>query len=322
VSAFSPVQWCLKASVDVPAMESADDWLASWRQLPLDELSPFALAVLGGFQADRAAWAFSSGYEAALRAMFPQISGGGLHGFSLSEEGIRSLRDLQTLWQADSKGGVVLNGNKGWVPLPDHCEAYFVVCRAGGSQGALSVVRMPATADGVAMSPRNPAAFMPELPAARMQLQEVALDASAMLPGDGWTDYARPFGALEELYVSAALMGYLLREGEGRARDWPQAMLRQMLAAITLLERIAAEVESDQGLVLLAGATEWVRTLMREQLRSGPSSRRTPAGNAGLVTRQCSACGLRPGPSEANVPGRHWWTHEWGVCPRRLSAVS
>ena len=135
-----------------------------------------------------------------------------------------------------------------------------MVCRASGQDGALSVMRMPATADGVSMSPRNPAAFMPELPAARMQLQDVVLDASAMLPGDGWTDYARPFGALEELYVSVALMGYLLREG--RARDWPQAMLRQMLATITLLERIAAEVESDQGLVLLAGATEWVRTLM------------------------------------------------------------
>lgn len=260
MSVFSPVQWCLKAPVDVPAMETADDWLTNWRQLPLDELPPFALAVMGGFQADRAAWAFSAGYEAALRAMFPQISGGGLHGFSLSEEGIRSPRDLQTLWQADAAGGIRLNGNKGWVPLPEHCEAYFVVCRASGPQGALSVVRMPATADGVSMSPRNPAAFMPELPAARMQLQDVALDASAMLPGDGWTDYARPFGALEELYVSAALMGYLLREG--RARDWPQALLRQMLAAITLLERLAAETGSDQSLVLLAGATEWVRTLL------------------------------------------------------------
>ena len=40
MSTFSPVQWCLKASVDVPAMETADDWLANWRQLPLDELSP------------------------------------------------------------------------------------------------------------------------------------------------------------------------------------------------------------------------------------------------------------------------------------------
>jgi hypothetical protein len=119
---------------------------------------------------------------------------------------------------------------------------------------------MPATAEGVSMNPRNPAAFMPELPAARMQLQDVVLDASAMLPGDGWTDYARPFGALEELYVSAALMGYLVREG--RARDWPQALLRQMLAAITLLERIAAEAGSNQSMVLLAGATEWVRTLL------------------------------------------------------------
>ena len=63
MSAFSPVQWCLKASVDVPVMETADDWLANWRQLPLDELSPFALAVMGGFQADRAAWAFSAGAE-------------------------------------------------------------------------------------------------------------------------------------------------------------------------------------------------------------------------------------------------------------------
>ena len=298
MSTVSPVQWCLSASVDVPAMETVDDWLANWRQLPLDELSPFALAVMGGCQADRAAWAFSAGYEAALRAMFPQIRGGGLHGFSLSEEGVRSPRDLQTLWRTDASGGIQLSGNKGWVPMPEHCEAYFVVCRASGADGALSVVRLPATADGVTMSPRNPAAFMPELPAARMQLQDVQLDASAMLPGDGWSDYARPFGALEELYVSAALMGYLLREG--RAREWPQALLRQMLAAISLLERIAPEVGSaNRGQLLLAGATEWVRALMTQATAEWAKQPNDEAGQRWVrdqtVQRMWAAAGAKRG---------------------------
>ncbi|WVM88098.1 hypothetical protein UMZ34_17610 [Halopseudomonas pachastrellae] len=297
MSTFSPVQWCLSASVDVPAMETVDDWLANWRQLPLDELSPFALAVMGGCQADRAAWAFSAGYEAALRAMFPQIRGGGLHGFSLSEEGVRSPRDLQTLWRTDASGGIQLSGNKGWVPCRSIVKPILWFAVPAG-QTALSVVRLPATADGVTMSPRNPAAFMPELPAARMQLQDVQLDASAMLPGDGWSDYARPFGALEELYVSAALMGYLLREG--RAREWPQALLRQMLAAISLLERIAPEVGSaNRGQLLLAGATEWVRALMTQATAEWAKQPNDEAGQRWVrdqtVQRMWAAAGAKRG---------------------------
>ena len=67
---------------------------------------------------------------------------------------------------------------------------------------------------------------MPELPTARMQLDGVQLKVDALLPGDGWQAYAKPFSILEELYVSAALLAYLLREG--RSKSWPVSYLQQL----------------------------------------------------------------------------------------------
>jgi acyl-CoA dehydrogenase len=81
---------------------------------------------------------------------------------------------------------------------------------------------------GVTVVPMPETAFVPEVPHARIQLQDVAIDTSSLLPGDGYDTYVKPFRTLEDTFVTAAVLAYLLREA--RARGWP-ADLRERLAA-------------------------------------------------------------------------------------------
>lgn len=263
---FSLLHWCLQTPTEVSTMESADSWLREWRQLPFTSASPMQLAVMGGFQADRPAWVFASGYQAALRAAFAHTTGPEIFAFCLTEQGGQSARDLRTVYNTAGEGLINLSGAKGWTPLFEHYTAYFVACRpdsASMADAGLRVVRLPADIAGVSFEVRTPGSFMPELPTARMQLQDVQLDAAALLPGDGWSDYAKPFGAQEELYVTAAVLAYLLREG--RAQQWPSNYLQQLIGALSLLCSLADnEIDSALTQLSLSGATSWARKLFSE----------------------------------------------------------
>jgi len=266
---FALLEWCLQAPLATPAMETGDAWLQCWQQLPFAEACALQLAIQGGFQADRAAWAFASGYQAALRDQFPAADGGGLYAFCLSEPGVRGSRNLQTRWR-ETESGIQLQGSKSWTPLFEQCSGFFVACRSetedsseGTVAGGFRVLCVPAKATGVTFSPREPGSFMPELPTACMQLDAVALNAGALLPGDGWQAYASPFAIKEELYVSAALLAYLLREG--RSNAWPVSYLQQLLAALALLAELASSAgESPVSQVALSGVTAWARRLFAE----------------------------------------------------------
>jgi len=263
----SLLQWCLQAPTETLLMDSADSWLQVWHQLPFAQATPMALAVMGGFQADRPAWVFASGYQAALRSVFPGTAGPGLFAFCLTEEGGHGARNLSTTWSADGSGGIGVTGAKGWTPLFQHYSAYFVACQSSehepNADACFRVVRLPADTDGVSFEARTPGRFLPELPTARMQVQVSCLSASALLPGDGWSEYAKPFSAQEELYVTAALLAYLLREG--RAHDWPQHYVQQLVGALSLLcSLVDTKLDTAIELVTLSGATTWARTLFAE----------------------------------------------------------
>lgn len=263
---FALLEWCLRSPVEALPAETARSWVSHWQALPFAGASAFELAVRGGFQADRASWAFCSGYQAALRACFPNTEGEGLFAFCLSEQRGQSSRFLQTRWSASAQG-IELKGSKSWTALFAHCTAFFIACKkdnAAAEEAELfKVVRVPAGRAGLSFDVRQPGSFMPELPTARMQLAAVQVEQSSLLPGDGWADYAKPFSALEELYVSAALLAYLLREG--RLHGWPHDYLQELLAALALLGELATIWIGQPGQqIALAGATAWARKLFTQ----------------------------------------------------------
>ena len=54
-----------------PPCESVGEWWPRHRAIAREHADPIHQAIVGGFVADRVGWAFASGYQAALHALFP-----------------------------------------------------------------------------------------------------------------------------------------------------------------------------------------------------------------------------------------------------------
>jgi hypothetical protein len=60
----------LSGAVDAPPCKDVAKWWARYRDLGASSSGQFGRGLAGGFAADRIAWAFTSGYQAALHALF------------------------------------------------------------------------------------------------------------------------------------------------------------------------------------------------------------------------------------------------------------
>ncbi len=72
---------------------------------------------------------------------------------------------------------------------------------------------------GVRLLPMPATRFVPEVPHARVQLDDVHVEDDELLPGDGYDAYVKPFRSIEDMHVTLAVLAYLLREA--RQRGWP-----------------------------------------------------------------------------------------------------
>ena len=82
-----------------------------------------ALAIAGGFAADRVGWAFASGYQAALRALVPGLSHDTLAAFCVTEAEGNRPRDIRTTIVPQPDGTLRIDGSKRWTTLgpPARC---------------------------------------------------------------------------------------------------------------------------------------------------------------------------------------------------------
>lgn len=263
---------CLRAPCAVPITATLADWLPGWQQRVDQGDGPMALALHGGFGADRLAWAFGAGYQAALRALLPDSAPQELLALCLTETTGNRPRDLRCIATALPDGRWLLQGDKRWATFGAAATTLLVIAVQGpaAAPGAaapaeglpppprprLLALRVPRDASGVLVSGMPATGLVPELPHARLALQQVLLPAEACLPGDGFTDYGKPFRTLEDLYVNAAVQAYLLREA--RARSWPAALRERLAASLALLATLAdAPPAAATTHVALAGALDW-----------------------------------------------------------------
>ena len=96
--------------------------------------------------------------------------------------------------------------------------------------------------------------FVPEVPHARVQLDAVRVDAAALLPGDGYERYVKPFRTIEDAHVTLAVLAYLLREARAArlARGLCRAAVRRDGGAGRPGRRRTADAPATH--VVLAGA--------------------------------------------------------------------
>lgn len=89
------------------------------------------------------------------------------------------------------------------------------------------MAEVPLDAPGVTLRPMPPTAFTPEIGHAEILLDEVSIPVAAVLPGDGYLDYVKPFRTVEDTHVVAAVIGHLL--GIAIRFHWPSAVREDLI---------------------------------------------------------------------------------------------
>jgi acyl-CoA dehydrogenase len=165
-------------------------------------------ALLGGAHADRLGFAFAAGYSEALRRLVPNLDG--ITALCATEADGNQPRAIKTRL-TPSAGGFTVTGSKKWATVASEASSLLVVASIGEQAGRnrLKVVRVPASAPNLRIR-SSAAPFVPEIEHAEIDLDGVEVPADAVLPGDGYDDYLKPFRTVEDLHVHAALIGYLI----------------------------------------------------------------------------------------------------------------
>jgi hypothetical protein len=87
---------------------------------------------------------------------------------------------------------------------------------------------------------------------AELRLDGVEVGEDAILPGDGYDEYTKPFRTIEDLHVQAALLGYLA--SVATRASWPQEFLERLFALIVAARAFAELGPKDaETHVALAG---------------------------------------------------------------------
>jgi len=251
-------------------------WWPRHQAVVRDWREPIERAVAGGLNADRAGWAFASGYQAALRALVPALPDDVVAAMCVTEEAGNQPRAIRSALRDDGGGRLRLDGSKRWTTLGPTSALLLVAAadlrEAAGERPTIRVVRVDANAPGVALRPMPPTRFVPEVPHARVDFDAVALERDALLPGDGYADYVKPFRTIEDTLVSAAVLAYLF--AESRRRGWPDAWCERALSTLLAFSAIAElDAAAAPTHIALAGTLESAHELFAragELFAAGP----------------------------------------------------
>jgi acyl-CoA dehydrogenase len=221
-------------------------WWARTEALRLAWPATIERAIALGFEADRLGSAFAGGYTSAVVA----LCGGALvepGALCATEDGGGHPRAITTRVDAGR-----LTGTKRFVSFGPFARTLLVVASEGvDDQGRnrLKVVKVSSDAPGVRLEAGPALPFVPEVPHA-----SVVLDGAfgVVLPGDGYDAYLKPFRTIEDLYVNAAVLAYLLNVG--LRFGWATGVLEDLLAALASAVALASMNPSAKGTHLaLAG---------------------------------------------------------------------
>ena len=245
----------LRGPVHAAPCESVAQWWPRHREICLPNADPLSRAIAGGFSADRVGWAFASGYQAALHALFPGAPEDRICALCVTEAEGNSPKAIKSTLRKDG-GAWVLNGAKRWATLGLEGSLFFVAARdeaASGERASIRVARVDSNSPGLKIETMPATRFVPEVPHAQLRFENVQLKDAVLLPGDGYTTYVKPFRTVEDIYVNAAILAYLVREA--RRLGWPETWVERCCTLLLALEKLAGEnPNSPETHVALAGA--------------------------------------------------------------------
>ncbi|MEV4209498.1 acyl-CoA dehydrogenase family protein [Nocardia salmonicida] len=232
-----------------PADSVSTDFAAEWarhRARSRDFASSIDRAAIAGFDSAGTGPAFLGGYQEALHALVPSLDPTELSSMCATEgAGARP----STMTTTVGEDGAV-SGTKSFATLGTFADRFLVIARSGTQPDGRPILRavlVPAGA-AAAVSPLPALPFAPEIPHAG-----VTFDAAPgeVLPGDGYTDYLKPFRTVEDLHVVAAVLGQLIRVA--RLSQWPAEPVEQLLALFAAVRGVGSDDPSSPGVHIALG---------------------------------------------------------------------
>ncbi len=245
-----------------PCPETLEAWWASVRAPTARWREPVDRALARAFLADRVAYAFAAGYQAALRRLVPSLPDDRVVSLCVTEEKGNHPRAIETRLDRDPAGVSRITGRKRWATHSPHAMELLVVARSGerpDGRPRLELVRVLGGAPGVAIEPMHGVAFVPEISHGTVTLDAVPVADDDVLPGDGYDDYVKPFRTIEDVHVAAALVGHLIRSA--LAFGWPASITEDLLAFVAAARELALADPKALATHLALGG------LFREQAR-------------------------------------------------------
>jgi len=238
---------------------SSGEWKESYLSLSHLWKEPADRAVAGGFLSDRLAFAFASGYASALRALVPSIPENRIAAFCVTENRSTRPADIGSCLQvvqagADGQETRELTGRKDFVSLAEEADLFLTAVYEGLDEKGrkrIRVVMLERGMPGLSIKPGMDLPFVPEISHGTMECDRVQVSSSRILPGDGYSDYVRPFRTVEDLHVYAALLGYLLRVSF--RYSWPRDIPERIMGLIAAVRCLAASLPDDPGVISAGG---------------------------------------------------------------------
>lgn len=243
---------------DLPAPTHAyseQSFCQDWQDhVHLAEFDPFAQALRGGYLADRLAWVFIAGYQAALRATFSQITLLDITALAVSEDRSEADPLPGVVWHPRD-GQVVLHGYKTWVAAIEQVQQVIVKAR-GSKPGQSAYFLVPLGMPGVEPHVYPQSSRLPDLSQGRMFFDELVLPPTSRLDASS----AAGFGLTEALMIYTAFLGMVWQRTQENSTEHNEAV--KLLGE---LQKRLATPGSGEGLSTLDDGVQG----LREQLARG-----------------------------------------------------
>ena len=178
--------------------------------------------------------------------------------FCASEAGGNHPRAIETALTQSPSGGWSLRGVKRWATMAPIADRLLIIASEGRDEerNHLRALLVPADASGLYVEDMTiPGAqgTTLHLPNGLVQIEDVRITDEMILPGDGYSDYLKPFRTIEDLFVNASRAAALI--GLARRHDGSEEVIGRLVGVLGSL-RVASVDPHAPSSHLMIGAAE------------------------------------------------------------------
>ncbi|OUS23633.1 hypothetical protein A9Q99_26675 [Gammaproteobacteria bacterium 45_16_T64] len=278
------------ASQSIPSDMSFVEWKAKFDLEKTPWCNTVDRALLAGAISDRVAYAFSGGYQSALNALFPSSFDNKLSAFCVTEEGGNHPKAIQTTL-IHTSGQWFLNGSKKFITGGCDADRLFVAANQNidtSQKPSIVMVEIYTSQSGIAITPMPTLPFVPEVTHGTATFDNVHINEGSICPGDGYDEYIKPFRTIEDIHISAALLGYIC--STAIRLSWNQNFIERSLACILMHRELATmDAKSPSTHLVLAGVQQTAVELFQQ---AEPMWATTDPGAYSLWKRDKSILGI------------------------------